>query len=317
MRQHLVSLLACCSAVVAIAALFGVAGCQKPVVTPEVAQPVGPIPLNNFVRSWQYQVDLPANDGIKEIHARDKDLYLYTKGGQVIVTDRATGHPRWVSQIRTTDRGGMRPPVVLKERVVIPTSSTLEIFEPTEGSLQRSIPVKVATRSDAVGLGNVIYLGGDFSGAGRVVAIDITRPYAQTVWQLMIPKGGLQSTPALWEDALYIGGGDGNVYAVATANHEAIWPLKDNVFKTQGPIVADLVVDEANVYVPSTDTRFYALNRNNGKLRWQYYAGVALRDGATVTASGVYLPIPDTGIAAFSKGDGAHDRQPLWVANVI
>jgi hypothetical protein len=151
---------------------------------------------------------------------------------------RDTGRLLWLAQIRETDRGGMRPPVMLKDRVAIPTSSTLEIYEPTEGAFIKSVPLKVAARSNAVGMGTMVFLGGDFEGAGRVVALDITRPYVHTTWQLMIPKGGLKSTPALVEEVLFIGGGDGNVYAVSAVNRESLWSLKDGTFKTDEQLEA-------------------------------------------------------------------------------
>ena len=183
------------------------------------------------------------------------------------------------------------------------------------------MPTKVAVRSDAVGLGNVVFLGGDYAGAGRVAALDITQDYVHTVWQLMIPRGGLASTPALFEEVLYVGGGDGNVYAVAASNREPLWGLKDGVFKTEGPISGDLAVDDTGVYVPSTDSRMYVLNRGSGRLKWQFYAGRPLRDGAVVTATTVYLPIPEAGIAAFSKAENdaaspttSPNRRPLWLA---
>jgi outer membrane protein assembly factor BamB len=130
----------------------------------------------------------------------------------------------------------------------------------------------------------------------------------------MIPKGGLDSTPALFEDNLFIGGGDGNVYAVAAANREAVWSLKDGAFKTQGPIQADLAVDANGVYVASTDSRLYCLNRATGRLRWQFYASTALTDGPVVTKAFLYQPIPGQGIAAIPNGEGAYNRKPSWVA---
>jgi outer membrane protein assembly factor BamB len=310
MRKHPLSPLVCLAAAAAAAgvSVWTSAGCAKKPEYPEPIPAVAPIPLNQFVRSWFSNLDLPKGDAVKEIHPREDKVFVYTRSGQVVAMARDTGTLLWIAQIRATDRGGMRPPVVLKDRIVIPTSSTLELYEPNEGRFLRSVPLKVAARSDAVGR------GGDFEGAGRVVALDVSKEYVPTVWQLMIPKGGLQSTPALFEDALFVGGGDGNVYAVAAANREALWPLKDNAFKTEGPIVADLAVDESGVYVPSTDSRLYCLNRATGRLKWQYYAGAALRDAATVTATQVFLPVPEGGIAAFNKGDGEFNRRPLWLA---
>ena len=312
MREHLLSLLA--TVAVAAAGLMSLTGCREKPEPPEPIPASGPIPLNHFVRAWAQTPTLAEGDSIKEIHARANDVYVYTRGGQIMVMARDTGRMRWVTQIRSTDRGGMRPPVVLKEQVIIPTSSTLEVFEPNEGQLQRSIRLNVAARSDAVGIGSLIFVGGDYAGSGRVVALDITREYGGAIWQLMIPKGGLKSTPAVYEDVLYIGGGDGNVYAIVGQTREAVWPLKDNVFRTEGPVVADVAVDDTGVYVASTDSRLYCLNRGSGRLKWQFYGGRPLTEAPILTETQVYLPVPGAGMAAFAKGDGESTRRPLWLA---
>ena len=308
MRKHLVTLLVCA------AGLLSPAACSKPVEQPEPIPAAAPVPLNQFVRGWAQVLDLPGGDDIKELHARENALFAYTDAGRVIVMARDTGRLQWLAQIRHTGRGGMHPPLVLPDRVVVPTSSTLEVFETTEGALLKSVPLKVAARSDAVGLGSLVFLGGDQPGAGRVVAMDINRDFGHTIWELMIPKGGLASTPGLYEEVLFIGGGDGNVYAVATDNREPLWPLKGSAFATEGPIVGDIAVDDTGVYVASTDTRMYVLNRGSGRLQWQYYGGRPLTVGPTVTATTVYLPVPNAGIAAFAKGPGEFNRKPLWLA---
>jgi outer membrane protein assembly factor BamB len=314
MRKHLLNF----SAVAALAAGLTLAatqsGCQKKVEPPEPIPAAAPLPLNSFVRSWAFNLGLEGGDVVKEIHPREKDVYVYTRGGQILVMARDTGRLEWEARIRSTDRGGMKPPVVLKERVVIPTSSTFEVYDTNDGHFVKSVPLKVAARSNAIGLGTLVYIGGDFANSSRLVALDISKDYVPTVWQLMIPRGGLASTPALLDDVLFIGGGDGNVYAVNAISREPLWPLKDNAFKTEGPIVADVAADETGVYVPSTDSRMYCLNKGTGKLKWQFYAGRALTEGVILSATQAYLPIPNLGIAAFSKGDGEFNRKPLWIA---
>jgi hypothetical protein len=142
-----------------------------------------------------------------------------------------------------------------------------------------------------------------------------------TVWQLMIPKGGLAATPALYDDVLFVGGGDGNVYAVAAANREPLWPLKGGAFPTEGPIVADVVADDTGVYAASTDGNLYVLNRGSGKLKWVFFGGRPLTDDFAVTATTVYVPMPGAGIAALSKGENEtgnpqldSNRRPMWLA---
>lgn len=315
MRKHLLSLSVAAGLAAGLMTLATTQlGCQKKIEPPEPIPAAAPLPLNSFVRSWAFNLGLEGGDVVKEIHPRDKDVYVYTRGGQILVMSRETGRLEWQARIRSTDRGGMKPPVVLKDRVVVPTSSTLEIYDTNDGHFVKSSPLKVAARSNAVGLGSIIYIGGDFANASRLVALDISKDYVPTVWQLQIMKGGLASTPALLDEVLYIGAGDGNVYAVNALSREPLWSLTNNAFKTEGPVIADVAADESGVYVASTDSRMYCLNKGTGKLKWQFYAGRALTQGVILTPTQAYLPIPNLGIAAFAKGDGEFNRKPLWIA---
>jgi outer membrane protein assembly factor BamB len=316
MREHPLSRalpsLALC--IVAVAAAAALVGCAKKVAKPEPIPEPTAVPLNSFVRGWASTLELTTGDKVKEVHAREDKVFVYTTAGQVVAMARDSGQLLWAQKIRATDRAGMHPPVVLKDKVVIPTSSTLEVYGPIDGKFLKSIKLPVATRSDAVGMGNLVYLGGDIGSSGRVVAQDLTKDYGNTVWELMIPKGGLESTPALFDNVLYIGGGDGNVYAVSAVNREPQWSLKDSVFKTQAPIHADLAADADGVYVACTDSRLYCIGPKTGRLKWQFYASVALTQGPVVTKALVYLPIPGQGVAAIPNGDGPFNRKANWVA---
>ena len=84
------------------------------------------------------------------------------------------------------------------------------------------------------------------------------------------------------------------------------------MFHTAGPIVADLAADETGVYVASTDSTLSALNRNNGKVKWQYFAPSPLRDGPIVTKDFVIIKVPGVGVVALDKLTGAYNRNPRW-----
>ena len=103
MREHLLSslLLTC------VVALF--AGCQEKPEPVEPIPPATPIALNQFVRGWAKTPTLDSGDAVKELHPRENTVYAYTKSGQVISMSRETGDMQWIGQIRSTDRGGMRP----------------------------------------------------------------------------------------------------------------------------------------------------------------------------------------------------------------
>jgi outer membrane protein assembly factor BamB len=86
------------------------------------------------------------------------------------------------------------------------------------------------------------------------------------------------------------------------------------VFKTGSAIVADLAVDEQTLYVASTDTKLYALNRNNGRIQWTYHGGAPLRTSPAVTTDMVYQYVRGRGVVAIDKRAGKFNREPLWVA---
>jgi hypothetical protein len=95
---------------------------------------------------------------------------------------------------------------------------------------------------------------------------------------------------------------------------------------TGGPIIADIAADDTGVYVASTSGRFFCLDKNLGRLKWQYFAPDQLTQGPSVTATTVYLPVPGLGIVALDKtklmsvGSDNHqieqqDRKPRWNVN--
>ena len=86
------------------------------------------------------------------------------------------------------------------------------------------------------------------------------------------------------------------------------------MFVTSGRIVGDVKVDETGVYVASTDSKLYALDRNTGKVNWQYFGGKPIVAAPHVTASTVYVTVPGQGLVALDKGKGDFNRKPRWIS---
>ena len=282
--------------------------------------------LQTFARQWATDLAL-RGDALDSLHVRPDAVYAYTDRGRVVSLARDSGALEF-SRLIKGGRTLLHPPVVMEERltlpsdpdpttavpVVFPTATTLEVLEKGTGRFVRSVDVNFTIRSDAVGRDGMVYVGGAYRRSSRAAALDIRQPYVPVQWELMTPGGAISAAPALWEDAVFFGGEDGAVYAVSAAGREPIWPLPDGVFKTGAPIVGDLAVDAENVYVASTDNKLYALNRNNGRIRWQYYASAALRTGPVVTSDAVYQYVPGSGLVAIDKASGEPIRKPRWVA---
>jgi outer membrane protein assembly factor BamB len=149
----------------------------------------------------------------------------------------------------------------------------------------------------------------DAPGAGRVVAVDTAPGKYKPVdekWQLMT-KSGVQvsSGPTILGGVVYAAFDDGQVLAVNADSRASIWETSTGqTFRTFGAIHADLRADDFGVYVPSTDSKLYCLDKTQGRVKWQYYAGAPLRSSPVVTATTVYLPVSGKGVAAIDKTNG-------------
>src|SRR5262249_36739134 len=70
---------------------------------------------------------------------------------------------------------------------------------------------------------------------------------------------------------------------------------------------------EFGVYVASTDSKLYCLDRASGKIKWQYFGGAPLRTAPVVIGETVYQAVPGVGVAAIDKTTGDYDRKPRWL----
>lgn len=76
---------------------------------------------------------------------------------------------------------------------------------------------------------------------------------------------GRHSSPIIFEDILYIGNIDNNVYAINANTGELLWK-----FQTGGPITSSPALWNRTLYFGSEDSFFYAVNIDTHKLRWKY-----------------------------------------------
>ena len=302
-----------------------ISGCNndpKPESGPTVA-----LAAQSFRRDWAADLALKGDDQIDRVFAMGDLVIAYTKSQQAYVVNRGSGLIRFSARITDSKVTPMKP-VLLKERIVFPTVSTLEIYR-LDGRHQLSYPTKHSLRTNAAAQpnGNRLFVGVDVPniagtlGSGRVVCYEISSTVAagapqgvRQVWELMSDRGAaIDSAPAVVADVLYVGFTDGWVYPVNVESRQSIWATSQGAqFRTFGSIQADVRADENGVYVASTDMKFYCLDRNNGNTKWDYHAGVALRQAPEVSATTVYLPVSGRGLLAFDKATGPKNGQPRW-----
>jgi hypothetical protein len=268
----------------------------------------GPAPAESFVKKWSVDAGYKT---IQSFHKSGDMLYVYGPNSQVAAIDLSGG-----LQFRTRVGGAgdvVGAPMTQAERIIFPTSSSLEIVS-RKGNKQRTIRLEQPMRSPGVAAEETVFAGSDSDQGGRLAAIALDRPYDIYRWTRLL--GLIRSQPVLYENSLYVATEDGKIYAMTT-DPVLLWPATaekpGGVFKTDGSVMAPIKVDEGGVYVASTDTKLYVLDPVNGNIRWQYYAGVPLRNGPQPGADTVYLTVPGQGLVALDKKvAGPPVRQPRW-----
>jgi hypothetical protein len=307
LRKHLLS--------IALAASV-MGGCQHREAAP-AASSVEPLPMQSFKRDWMADLELKG-DSITRVFLREDVVVAYTKSNMAYVLNRAGGVVRFAAKMTDSTVPPLEP-VVLKERVIFPTDATLEIYR-RDGRFERSYKTQSSPRTNVVGQrdGSRVFFGVDTRNSGRVVAIETLpgqyKPVNQ-VWELMSDHGApLYSAPAVNAGIVYAAFGDGEVFAVNQDNRQPIWSTSTGqTFKTYGPVQADLKADDFGVYVPSTDSKFYCLDKTQGRQKWEYFAGSSLRMTPAISATMVYLPVTDRGVVAIDKINGPAVREPKWI----
>lgn len=150
------------------------------------------------------------------------------------------------------------------------------------------------------------------------------------VWKFTT-GGAVHSSPAVYDNTVYAGSFDGHYYAVDFATGKLKWKFKTGGEKWLGdtsywgqkpagmymedlwdcfissPIVAT-VDGEISVYVGSSDGYIYALNANNGSVKWKFKTNGSVHSSPTLHNGVLYIGGWDTYLYAINAKTG----KELW-----
>ncbi len=305
----------------AVGIVGGIGGCRSQATKP-AGDLISAVPANSFKQVWSAALKLPAGWGrdegevVKHVYQRQDILFVQTSNNKVYEFDRESGLLRAVIPV-VPQGGALRAPVATGNRVVFPTNTTLEVYD-RKGDMQKTVAFNRALTSGGVGDGDYFFIGiqQPDGSDGRLLAVNLAGDYRGVLWELQT-SGMVTAAPAVNGHVVFAASNDGHVYAVtADGDRKGVW-ADPGTFKTDGPILGDLQADDYGVYIASTDTKLYCINRATAKVKWKYLAGVALTEGPIVTESTVYQQVPGQGLAAVDKVNNdpnAFIRKPRWIA---
>lgn len=94
----------------------------------------------------------------------------------------------------------------------------------------------------------------------------------------------VSSSPAVANGVVYVGSGDGNVYALKASTGTKFWS-----YATSGAVASSPAVANGRVYVASSNGNVYALKASTGALLWSYTIGGLVTSSPAVANGVVYV----------------------------
>jgi outer membrane protein assembly factor BamB len=114
------------------------------------------------------------------------------------------------------------------------------------------------------------------------------------------PDGGGMSSPAVADNAVYVGSSDRNISALDASTGALLWK-----YRTGGIVYSSPALYDGVVYAGSWDYNLYALDASTGTLLWNYPTGDEVRSSPAVKNGIVYFGSSDSNVYALDANTGA------------
>ena len=262
--------------------------------------PADQLEAAGLAKFWQLRLPLAAGQRLSDVYLVDDQLYACTQDGYVFVIHAYTGTLRWFTQITT---GGYRltRPVHIRDRVLFVTPMDVTQWDRITGEPVRRTVLRFPAGSPPVSDGVRYFVGGINR---RLYAF--VPDFDFELWKTTT-IGQITARPVVRNGRLYFASEAGDVYGCVARNKRGLW-----VYRTEGPVVADLVIDDNGLYVASLDRSLYLLDPDTGGRRWRARFESPLREPPVVYPDVAYQYSFHDGLVAVNPGLILSDERFFW-----
>ena len=109
----------------------------------------------------------------------------------------------------------------------------------------------------------------------------------------------IRGTPAFFDNKVFIGCYDNNLYALDAAGGEFRWK-----YPTDGGVVSKPVVSDGNIFFGSEDQRLHVVSARSGKIVWSHYAEEPIRSSPCIADGHVFIGSDDGCLHAVNSVSG-------------
>jgi outer membrane protein assembly factor BamB len=261
--------------------------CLAPVCPAADKAPPPRLPLAPF---WSVTIGSAVSAGPVSDGER---VYLALKSAHVTARDAKDGRELWKKERNVTTALA-----VDGEFVFVPAGDAIEALRGSDGATAWTVPrVKVVAP--------LLAADGWLIAVTDAEVLAIRSRDGAIVWR--VAAGGVERTPAIDGDRLYVGAKDGRVLGLALATGAVAW----EEYVQQGGVTT-IAARHGLVYVGAGNKYFYCLDGRNGKEKWPFRVGSIPTGRIAVDDERVYFAALDNVIRALDRKTGnQHWKTPL------
>jgi len=252
---------------------------------------------------WKFKTEMAIDDVASSPVVVDGTVYVgssdYSEslGGSVYALDACTGDLKWAFTNKS-DTFVSSPAVSGGTVYVGSTSGTLYALDKDTGAILWEFNAGTGLgnmRSSPAVSNGVVYISCQyFRGINKIYAVNALNGALK--WEFSTESDGPEySSPAIYNDIVYVGSDDGYIYALNANTGELKWKYKTGYCIYSSPAISS----DGMVLIGSYDGNIYALDANTGDLKWKYRTGGWIFSSPAIADKKVFVGSKDGKIYCF------------------
>lgn len=195
----------------------------------------------------------------------------------------------------------MEPPFSFQERSIREINS--EVSAEIEAVVMRALAYETKERFQSANeMKDALVAAARQTGLLTRIATKAATPIKmdgiKPVWKFKC-EDEVRGTPAIFENTLYIGCYDNNLYALDSAEGKFKWK-----YPTDGGVVTKPAIAESNIFFGSEDQRLHVISARGGKIIWSHFAEAPLRSSPRIAEGHVFFGSDDGTLYALNIVSG-------------
>jgi serine/threonine protein kinase len=127
----------------------------------------------------------------------------------------------------------------------------------------------------------------------------------------------IRGSPILYQDMIFIGCYDNNLYALDAKTGEFLWK-----YATEGGITGRPAAEDGVIFIGSEDHRLHAVTARGGKLVWTYYTEGPIRSSPVISHGHIFFGSDDAHLHVINSLNGrrvwrAEANAPIWSTPLV